>query len=72
MKPSTPPDPRSARQPGQNARKEETAEAAQAPLEREQAERQNDRNVSADELGRAPRSNKLSGSGIDVAGPADK
>ncbi|MBX6318732.1 hypothetical protein [Pigmentiphaga sp.] len=39
---------------------------------REQISRQNDRNTSADELGRAPKSNKLSGSGIDVAGPGGK
>jgi len=41
-------------------------------LTREQIERQNDRNTSADDLGRAPKSNKLPGSGIDVAGPGGK
>ncbi|MDX3907326.1 MAG: hypothetical protein QHC78_16675 [Pigmentiphaga sp.] len=39
---------------------------------REQIERQNDRNTSADETGRSPKSNKLSGSGINVAGPGGK
>ncbi|RZS86495.1 hypothetical protein [Pigmentiphaga kullae] len=47
-------------------------EPAETDLKREQTARQNDRNISADDLGRAPRSNKLSGSGIDVAGPGGK
>ncbi|GAA0513566.1 hypothetical protein N5K27_10105 [Pigmentiphaga sp. GD03639] len=53
------------------ARKPER-QAAETDLKREQMARQNDRNTSADDLGRSPRSNKLSGSGIDVAGPGGK
>ncbi|AZG07670.1 hypothetical protein EGT29_07155 [Pigmentiphaga sp. H8] len=53
------------------ARKPEP-QATETDLKREQMARQNDRNTSADDLGRAPRSNKLSGSGIDVAGPGGK
>jgi len=67
MKPSskkTPPDDRST--------EDRAGDADDFSLTREQIERQNDRNTSADELGRSPKSNKLSGSGIDVAGPGGK
>jgi len=68
MKPSSKPP----RAPASRPPRKPVPDAADAGLEREQMARQNDRNTSADDLGRSPRSNKLSGSGIDVAGPGGK
>lgn len=38
----------------------------------EQVQKQNDKNTSADYGGRAGKTNKLPGSGIDIAGPGGK